>query len=198
MWFVGGNQQKILTLQRNINALGIRGTHGWLKEDGVFGEETLSAWNELLKALVSGSVPLLTYIDVLQSDLTGVTHEVVTRDIRKAKTKDPMLKNLPDKNDYSILFYTKDGKKKRAFMLDKPHIEDGKSLPFHINYDVDKPEFLKKYLNHKPISEAMYMRFKNFTEVGKVVHMGGKILLVAGILLDTLELGNAVIVDYSQ
>lgn len=198
MWFVGGNQQKILTLQRNINALGIRGTHGWLKEDGVFGEETLSAWNELLKALVSGSVPVLTYIDVLQSDLTGVTHEVVTRDIRKAKTKDPMLKNLPDKNDYSILFYTKDGKKKRAFMLDKPHIEDGKSLPFHINYDVDKPEFLKKYLNHKPISEAMYMRFKNFTEVGKVVHMGGKILLVAGILLDTLELGNAVIDDLND
>ena len=67
-----------------------------------FAEGTLSAWNELLKALVSGSVPVLTYIDVLQSDLTGVTHEVVTRDIRKAKTKDPMLKNLPDKNDYSI------------------------------------------------------------------------------------------------
>lgn len=83
-------------------------------------------------------------------------------------------------------------------MLDKPHIEDGKSLPFHINYDVDKPEFLKKYLNHKPISEATYMRFKNFTEVGKVVHMGGKILLVAGILLDTLELGNAVIDDLND
>ena len=41
-------------------------------------------------------------------------------------------------------------------MLDKPHIEDGKSLPFHINYDVDKPEFLKKSKSQTYIGSHVY------------------------------------------
>lgn len=42
-WFVGGNRQKILQLQKNLNKLGIKGKNGKLKEDGVYGKETLSA-----------------------------------------------------------------------------------------------------------------------------------------------------------
>ena len=42
------------------------------------------------------------------------------------------------------------------------------------------------------------MRFKNFTKVGKVIRIGGKSLLVAGVLLDTLELGNIVIDDLND
>lgn len=198
MWFVGGNSQQILNLQRNLNALGITGKHGKLKEDGVYGEETLSAWNQLSKSLVSGSVPVLTYVDILQSDLTGVTHKVEVKNISEAKLKNPRLKNLPDMNDYSMLLYMKNGKKSRAFMLDRANYEDGKNLSFHINYDPDKPAFLKKYLNHKEIPESVYIRFKNFTKAGKVVRMSGKTLLVAGLLLDALEAGNAIIDDLND
>lgn len=198
MWFVGGNSQQILQLQRNLNTLGMKGSRGKLEEDGVFGEETLRAWNQVSKSLVSGSVPVLSYVDILQSDLTGVTHEVLIKDITKAKKLNPKLKNLPDMNDYSILFYSKNGKKSRAFMLDRANFEDGNDLSFHINYDADKPAFLKKYLNHKEIPESIYIRFKNFAKVGKIVRIGGKVLLVAGILLDTIELGNTVIDDLND
>ncbi|WP_158097748.1 bacteriocin class II family protein [Tyzzerella sp. An114] len=198
MWFVGGNSQKILQLQKKLNILGMKGSRGKLKEDGVFGEETLCAWNQVSKSLVSGSVPVLTYVDILQSNLTDVTHEVVVKDISNAKLNNSKLKNLSDMNDYSMLFYAKNGKKSRAFMLDRPHYEKGKELSFHINYDADKPIFLKKYLNHKEISESTYIRFKNFTKAGKAVRIGGKVLLVAGVLLDTLELGNTIIDDLSD
>ena len=83
-------------------------------------------------------------------------------------------------------------------MLDRANYEDGKNLSFHINYDPDKPAFLKKYLNHKEIPESVYIRFKNFTKAGKVVRIGGKTLLVAGLLLDALELGNAIIDDLND
>lgn len=43
MWFVGGNLQKILQLQKKLNILGMKGSRRKLKEDGVFGEETLHA-----------------------------------------------------------------------------------------------------------------------------------------------------------
>ena len=36
---------------------------------------------------------------------------------------------------------------------------------------------------------------KNFKEVGKVVHKSGRVLLVADVLLDTLELGNTILSD---
>ena len=36
---------------------------------------------------------------------------------------------------------------------------------FHINYPFNKPAFLKKYLDHKPISESTYIRFKNNVQV---------------------------------
>lgn len=193
MWFVGGNQQKILTLQRNINALGIRGTHGWLKEDGVFGEETLSAWNELSKALVSGSVPVLTYIDVLQSDLTKVTHEVKMINTSNKKAFHPSkFRNLPTNMEYSYLLYPINGKKERVFMFDLPHKN---ADYYHINYPLNKPAFLKSHLDHKPIPEFVYLKLKNFKEVGKVVHKSGRVLLVAGVLLDTLELGNTILSD---
>lgn len=83
-------------------------------------------------------------------------------------------------------------------MLDRPHYEKGKDLSFHINYDADKPIFLKKYLNHKEISESTCIRFKNFTKVGKAVRIRGKVLLVVSVLLDTLELGNTIIDDLSD
>ena len=50
----------------------MKGTNGRLKEDGVFGEETLSAWNQLLNNLERGVVPTLAWIDVLKTNKTGI------------------------------------------------------------------------------------------------------------------------------
>jgi hypothetical protein len=50
-WFVGGNRQKILQLQKGLNKLGIKGKNGRLKEDGIYGKETLSAWMAFMKSL---------------------------------------------------------------------------------------------------------------------------------------------------
>ena len=58
-WFVGGNQQKILQLQKNLNKLDIKGKSGKLKEDGVYGKETLSAWLSFVNKLKNGVVPTL-------------------------------------------------------------------------------------------------------------------------------------------
>lgn len=140
---------------------------------------------------------MLTYVDILQSDLTGVTHKVETATIslKKRNNNPQLLKNIPNNVDYSVLYYTVNGKKERGFMLDLPH---GNINKFHINYPINNPAFLNKYLNHKPISKSTYIRFKNFTKAGKVVRIGGKTLLVAGLLLDTLELGNAVIDDLND
>lgn len=63
-WFVGGNRQKILQLQKNLNKLGIKGKNGRLKEDGV----TLSAWMAFMKKLETGTVPTLAWVDALKNN----------------------------------------------------------------------------------------------------------------------------------
>lgn len=193
MWFVGGNSQQILQLQRNLNVLGMKGSRGKLEEDGVFGEETLRAWNQVSKSLVSGSVPVLSYVDILQSDITGITHRLIS------KNSLITLKNGKQVNlEYSILMQKIGGKDRAIFRLDKPHIKDGKMLGYHINYDGAASKYIVNSLDHREISEAMYLRFRNFQKIGKVVRIGGKVLLVAGILLDTMELGNTVIDDLND
>lgn len=72
MWFVGGNSQQILSLQRYLNALGITGKHGKLKEDGVYGEETLFAYDKFFETISKGNVPILTIINPLQSNITKI------------------------------------------------------------------------------------------------------------------------------
>ena len=66
-WFVGGNRQKIVQMQKNLNKLGIKGKNGRLKEDGVYGKETLSAWMAFMKKLETGTVPTLAWVDALKT-----------------------------------------------------------------------------------------------------------------------------------
>ena len=160
MWYVGGNSYKIQELQRQLNSLRVSGSGGSLKEDGVFGKETLSAVNNLREMLTSGVAPVLGYKDVLQSDLTGITlyrEEHGRKPKGKIRNYYPMEK-LSETYDYTILQI--DGK--RAFMLDRPHFEDGVALDYHINYEWKTPDFMYKHLNHKFIKEDTFLKLKNF------------------------------------
>lgn len=194
MWYAGGNSYKIQEFQRNLNILGVDGNSGHLKEDGVFGKETLSAWGNLLSKLVSGSVPVLCYVDILQSYLTGITHYLAENGKKPKEGKIlqhyPMEK-LPDRYSYSILM--QDGKE--LFRLDRPHMEKSEPLDYHINYKPIKHKDLYKLLNHKTIKEETFLKLKDFQRIRKIANIAGKKLLVAGILLDTLELGKTIISD---
>lgn len=51
---------------------------------------------------------------------------------------------------------------------------------------------LAENLNHTEISKEAYDLLKNFENVGKIVQIGGRVLLVAGIALDALELCSTI------
>lgn len=196
MWYVGGNSYKIAELQKKLDSLGISGDGGRLKEDGVFGKETLSAWGNLLSRLASGSVPILRYVDILQSDLTGITYlESTGRKPTRGKILEfYKMEGLPDTYEYSVLMQNG----KDLFRLDRPHMERGQPLDYHINYKPINHEELYKHLNHKFIKEETFLKLKDFQKIGKVFHIAGKRILVAGILLDALELGDAVVSDLND
>ena len=69
-WFVGGDAAKIRQLQQKLNELNLGGR---LLEDGVYGEETEKAVADFMQQLLHGSVSTLTWVDPLQSSLTGIT-----------------------------------------------------------------------------------------------------------------------------
>ena len=131
MWYVGGDPAKIKELQCKLNSLGISGQNGRLKEDGVYGKETLSAWNKFFEKLVKGALPTLAWIDPLQTKKTGITYKL---EPPKHKPKPGSkiykhydMKKLSDPYDYSVLLIKKEGKDKpeRLFMFDKPHFMNG-------------------------------------------------------------------------
>ena len=199
-WYVGGNPNKIKELQHKLNQLGITGTHGHLKEDGVYGKETFSALTSFLNKLEHGMVPTLAWIDPLQRDRTGysVKNELGKALRGKIASQFPEV-NLPKTFNYSVLLQNIDGKPQRAFMLDKPHFDHGKILGFHMNVGTELPPPLSKYIyNHKPISEKTYLWLKDFQKMGKCVRIGGRILVVMGIALDILELSSSINSDLND
>ena len=189
-WFVGGNHQKILQMQKDLNKLAIKGKSGRLKEDGVYGKETLAAWNSFYNKLVDGTVPILNWVDPLQSNLTGITVGS-TKSGGKAGLSNALVLD-----------------QQRYIRFDPPH--PGQTgwfrenrLPInynHINMDVIKDakestwiyDKIRKSYNHYPLSDDAYNILKNLKGTGKTVRVAGKTLLVAGVALDALELGIAI------
>ena len=53
-------------------------------------------------------------------------------------------------------------------------------------------------LDHKEIPEEVYNLLKNFDDTAKIIKIRGKVLLVAGIVVDTITLGNAIRTDLND
>lgn len=187
MWYVGGNAAKIKELQCKLNSLGISGQNGRLKEDGVYGRETLSAWNKFLNNLERGVVPTLAWVDTLKTKRTHIS-------IGATKTGEKLgLNNTFNLGDH------------RYIRFDGPHNNRkgwfrGKHIPInynHINLAEVKNEgklykTLRTRYNHYHLSDEAYNLLKDLKKTGKKIRIGGRILLVAGIALDALELGTTI------
>lgn len=184
-WFVGGDAAKIRQLQKRLNELNLGGQ---LLEDGVYGEKTEKAVADFMQQLLHGSVPTLTWVDPLQSSLTGIT---------SAKISGSNISALWDFSKRSA----NQNKGIIVFRVDEPH---GSFNYPHINTVEGRSIKSGKYnpsefqranlnaLNHTEISDDAYRVLKDFGGVAKKVRVAGKILLVAGAALDALELYQTI------
>ncbi|WP_312634639.1 hypothetical protein [Oscillibacter sp.] len=188
-WFVGGDPAKIRELQSKLNQLGI-GEH--LNEDGVYGGKTLAAWERLIKNLEHGTVPTLAWIDPLQNNaglMIAGSNNMPNNSIADVKTGYRYLR-------IDTPHISKNGAPHKAFFR-------GEQLPIdynHLNVDFGNhptalQSWLKKRYNHYPLSDSAYDMLKDLKSAGKKVRVAGKVLLVAGIALDVLELGTTIDAD---
>lgn len=197
-WFVGGDPAKIRQLQSKLNQLGV-GEH--LTEDGVYGKKTLAAWENFFSRLEHGSVPTLTWINPLQTAklplYNGQPSSLAIGN--SAAGFNNTIKNLKTGHQY--------------FRFDPPHISP-KGVPqngyfrgikrpinynhVNINFGESPTAFqawLQKQYNHYPLSDGAYDALKDLKATGKKVRIAGKVLLVAGIALDALELETTIDAD---
>lgn len=187
--------------------MGIASSSGRLKEDGVYGKETQTAWNEFAKTLVSGSVPTLGFINPLQTKITGYelrTHSVKTPS-NFIKTNYPNILEQYPVGFSAIHDLNSTANDTSIFRFDLPHANKqfGTSpYSYHMNIDstieTNLPKLVSKYFyNHKEISEETYWKLKNFQSKGKIFRCAGKVLLVSGAVLDVLEIARELQLDYS-
>ena len=184
-WFVGGDAEKIRQLQGKLNELSVGEQ---LKEDGVYGKKTEKAVAEFMQQLLHGSVPTLTWADPLQSSFSSVYS-----------------KKIPNTNVSALWDFSQRSANPNkgivVFRVDEPH---GSFNYRHINTVEGRSIKSGKYnpsefqranlnaLNHTEISDDAYRVLKDFDGVAKKVRVAGKILLVAGAVLDALELYQTI------
>ena len=187
-WFVGGDSAKIRRLQQSLNKLGYM-----LTEDGVFGAKTLQAVNSVHEELVAGTFPTVVWIDPLQSKITDIHY-----------------KRIESKGEwYASLYDTSTRSKNKKQEITVFRADDHAPLGTHMNtvegrsikdglYEPSS-ELQKKIinkLNHTKINESTYRWLKDFDVHTKKVRVwGGRILAVTGIVLEVLELVEAIYID---
>lgn len=176
-WYVGGDAVKIQQLQSKLKQLGF-GTQ--MTEDGVYGERTEAARADFINELIHGTVPSLMWINPLQSDLTGISTAIKTN----RKTGEEFSRLVA--NGFGTPLFSAD-----------VHSYHGIANYYHINAHAlpDAPAWqasLAENLNHTEISKEAYDLLKNFENAGRVVQIGGRVLLVAGVALDALELCSTI------
>lgn len=193
-WFVGGNEADIRKLQQKLNELGV--ADGCLTVDGVYGKETMKAWEEFVDKVSHGAYPALGWIDPLKNSS-------IPLDIGSSRQGlNNVIRNAEAGTHY--------------FRIDPPHIRSngsallgnfrGSRIPIdynHINIDFpNDPTVVQSWIqeryNHYPLSDDAYAAVKDLKALGKTVRIAGKVLLVAGVTLDAMELGMAIEADLND
>lgn len=186
-WFVGGDSTKIRRLQRGLNGLGCGEQ---LTEDGVYGQKTQTAWLQFIRELENGTVPTLRWVDILQSEKTGIETGATTAG-QAAGLQNALVYN---KNPYIRIDAPHPGRtggfRGEVKPIDYNHINFGNVKNSNRVY-----EWIQKRYNHYPLDDRAYNALKDLPSAGKKVRIAGKVLLVAGVALDVLELGLAVNAD---
>ena len=182
-WYRDISNNNVLALQKALNKIPGSDT---LTEDGVYGEKTSSSYNLLINELLHGSFPVLTYVDPFQSTHTGIY-------VKPKITKQGQI--------FSQIFA--EGTPWPIFRADKHPLESGKTHIPHFNVKATDgaPAWQKSMadaLDHKEISELTYDLLKNFDDTAKIIKIGGKILLVSGVIADAVVLGDAIHTDLND
>lgn len=192
-WYREISSNNVLALQKALNKTSGSAT---LTEDGVYGEKTSNAWNNFMDILAHGSFPSLTIINPLQTDLTGIKIDTIL----KQKKKTPGLiqnlpgSKLPDTYWQTFLFDTNKTGNQSLFYFDAPHLHHNY---YHWNYHPDG-QTLIPLDDHVAITEDAFLKVGAFGHGAKVVKIAGRILLVAGAVLDAIEIGTTMYDDLND
>lgn len=190
-WYQDVPKDQVMALQKALNKIPEFGT---LTEDGVYGEKTSNIWNSFLDVLARGAVPTLGFIDPLQTDITkitiGATRAGEQSGLKNALVLDGKLRYVridPSHNGKSGMF------RGQKTQIDYPHINLEGLKDSNALYN-----WLQVNYNHYPLSEEAYNVLKNLEKTGEVVRVAGRVLLVAGIILDALEIGTTMYSDLND
>lgn len=186
-WFSNLSNADIVALQKALNKI-----PGFdkLTEDGIYGEKTSRVLENLIDMLVNGSIPTLGFIDPLQSHITGITVGASKAGAAEGLTNALMLGNWPyirfDPPHNGRIGYFRGEK----ISIDFPHInlDAIKNAPGIYNW-------VQSRYNHYKISDEAYDALKNLSKTGKIVRIGGRVLLVVGVIADVLEIREAIRAD---
>lgn len=188
-WFVGGDSAKISQLQRDLNELGF----GRLTEDGVYGKKTLQALDAFHNEFARGTYPILTKINPLQSESTGIKlNPIKSNGIDYASLLDVSARSTNIKNgkNRGITVFRADIDDEIGYHFNTvygPKIKSGEYVP---SSELQR-EVINK-LNHTQIDEKAYRILKDFDGHAKKVRVAGRVLAVMGVALDALEIAEAV------
>ena len=181
-WFSNLSNADIVALQKALNKI-----PGFdkLTEDGIYGEKTSNIYDKLISSLIHGTFPSVAFINPLQSHSTGVW---ANAKITKAG------------ESFTQLFM--DGTSWPIFRADKHNYKGIPDFP-HINVEAVRgaPDWQKAIvdsLDHRELSKGTYDILKNFDNTAKIIKAGSRVLLVAGIVVDAIELGSALQSDLND
>lgn len=181
-WFSNLSNADIVALQKALNKI-----PGFdkLTEDGIYGEKTSNIYDKLISSLIHGTFPSVAFINPLQSHSTGVW---ANAKITKAG------------ESFTQLFM--DGTSWPIFRADKHNYKGIPDFP-HINVEAVRgaPDWQKAIvdsLDHRELSKGTYDILKNFDNTAKIIKAGSRVLLVAGVVVDAIELGSALQSDLND